>query len=160
MIFVATFAAVLICSVVAAAVAAPPVAAALAAAVPVGSVGKWVDSLWRKYDDALKGQREVIGSMQVGTYVAIKDLDGIRVLIDRLETEIERLVKSAEFAIDGSDEAGEEAVRVGIEEVRKHLGVFMKVVDELGAQADVCSRDIRRARTVVLQRIIKNPNGH
>lgn len=158
MIFVATFAAVLICSVVAAAMAAPPVAAALAAAtsIPIGSMGKWIDSLWKKFEDALKGQKEVISSMRVGTYVAIKDLDSIRVLIDRLEVEIESFLRNAEFAVE---EEEEEAVRVGIQEIKKKLGGFMKNVEELGVQADICSRDIRRARTVVLQRIIKNPNN-
>ncbi|XVF44934.1 hypothetical protein PTKIN_Ptkin02bG0162900 [Pterospermum kingtungense] len=155
MIFVATFAAVLICSVVAAAMAAPPVAAALAAAtsIPLGSMGKWIDSLWKNYENALKGQKEVISSMQAGTYVAIKDLDNIRVLIDRLEIEIEALLKTADFAVQ------EEAAKIGIDEIKKKLGVFMKNVEDLGQQADICSRDIRRARTVVLQRIIKRPNN-
>ncbi|GLU09001.1 hypothetical protein SLE2022_258810 [Rubroshorea leprosula] len=155
MIFVASFAALLICSVVAAAMAAPPVAAALAAAtsIPVGSMGKWIDSLWKNYENALKGQKEMISSMQAGTYVAIKDLDSIRVLIDRLEIDIESMLQTADFAIE------EEAVKIGIEEIKKKLGVFMKNVEDLGAQADLCSRDIRRARTVVLQRIIKQPNN-
>lgn len=153
-IFVATFASVLICSVVAAAMAAPPVAAALAAAasIPLGSMGKWIDSLLKNYEDAVKGQKDVIHSMNVGTYVAIKDLDNIRVLIDRLELDIEVLLKNVDFAIK------ENAVRLGIAEIKKKLDVFMKNVDDLGVQADVCSRDIRRARTVVLQRIIKHPN--
>ncbi|XP_052193457.1 UPF0496 protein At4g34320-like [Diospyros lotus] len=153
-IFAATFAAVLICSVVAAAIAAPPVAAALAAAtsIPLGSTGKWIDSLLKNYENAVKGQKEVISSMQVGTYVAIKDLDNIRVLIDRLEVGIESLFNDADFAIR------EEAVKVGIEEIKKKLGEFMKNVEDLGVQADMCSRDIRRARTVVLQRIIKPPS--
>ncbi|XP_021896671.1 UPF0496 protein At4g34320-like [Carica papaya] len=156
MIFVATFAAVLICSVVAAAMAAPPVAAALAAAtsIPLGSMGKWIDSLWKNYENALRGQKEVISSMQAGTYVAIKDLDNIRVLIDRLEIEIESLLKTVDFAIE------EDAVKIAIEEIKKKLGVFMKNVEDLGLQADLCSRDIRRARTVVLQRIIKPPNNN
>ncbi|XP_068325160.1 UPF0496 protein At4g34320-like [Pyrus communis] len=155
MIFVATFAAVLICSVVAAAMAAPPVAAALAAAssIPIGSTGKWIDSLWKNYELAVRGQREVLSSMQVGTYVAIKDLDNIRVLIDRLEIDIESILHNASFAIE------EDAVKVAIEEIKKKLGVFMKNVEDLGTQADVCSRDIRRARTVVLQRIIKHSNN-
>lgn len=153
-IFVATFASVLICSVVAAAMAAPPVAAALAAAasIPLGSMGKWIDSLLKNYEDAVKGQKDVIHSMNVGTYVAIKDLDNIRVLIDRLELDIEVLLKNVDFAIK------ENAVRLGIAEIKKKLDVFMKNVEDLGVQADVCSRDIRRARTVVLQRIIKHPN--
>lgn len=153
-IFVATFAAVLICSVVSAAMAAPPVAAALAAAtsIPLGSMGKWIDSLFKNYENAVRGQKEVISSMQVGTYVAIKDLDNIRVLVDRLEIEIESLLNNVGFTIE------EEAVKIRMEEIRKKMGVFMKNVDDLGFQADTCSRDIRRARTVVLQRIIKHPN--
>jgi hypothetical protein len=154
-IFATTFAAVLICSVVAAAIAAPPVAAALAAAasVPVGSMGKWIDSLLKGYQDALRGQKEVVSSMQVGTFIAIKDLDGIRVLINRVEMEINSMVDCIEFA-----ERDEKTVKFGIEEIKKKLENFMKSVEDLGEQADRCSRDIRRARTVVLQRIIRNPN--
>ncbi|KAG4967090.1 hypothetical protein JHK87_032741 [Glycine soja] len=114
---------------------------------------KWIDSLWRNYENALKGQKEVISSMQAGTYVAIKDLDNIRILIDRLEIEIESLLHNVDFAIE------EEAVKVAIEEIKKKLGVFMKNVEDLAVQADMCSRDIRRARTVVLQRIIKHPHN-
>ncbi|KAK6946210.1 Protein of unknown function DUF677 [Dillenia turbinata] len=155
MIFATAFAAVLICSVVAAAMAAPPVAAALSAAtsIPIGSMGKWFDSLWKNYENALKGQKEIVSSMQVGTYIVIKDLENIRALIDRLEIEIESILQSAEFAIK------EDAVEFGIEEIKKKLDVFMKCVEDLGVQADMCSRDIRRARTVVLQRIIKHPNN-
>ncbi|KAI0501490.1 hypothetical protein KFK09_016435 [Dendrobium nobile] len=153
-IFAAAFASVLICSVVASAVAAPPVAAALAAAssIPVGSMGKWFDSLMKKYEDALRGEKEVISSMQAGTFVAIKDLDNIRVLVDNLEIQISSLLQFAEFA-----SKDEEAVKVGVQEIKKKLGDFMKSIDDLSEQADRCSRDIRRARTVVLQRIIRYP---
>lgn len=153
-IFAATFATILICSVVAAAVAAPPVAAALAAAasIPVGSMGKWIDSLLKDYQKAVKGQKEILNSMKVGTYIIIKDLDSIRVLVDRLEVQINVLLDNADFALKD-----EEAVKFGIGEIKKKLEVFMKSVEDLGEQADRCSRDIRRARTVVLQRIIKNP---
>ncbi|KAI3446073.1 hypothetical protein Pfo_002738 [Paulownia fortunei] len=154
-IFAATFAAVLICSVVAAAMAAPPVAAALAAAtsIPLGSMGRWIDSLLKNYENALKAQKEIINCMNVGTYVTIKDLDNIRVLVDRLEIEIESLLRSADFAIN------EEAVKLSVEDIKKKLVVFMKNIEELGVQADNCSRDIRKARTVILQRIIKHPNS-
>ncbi|KAL5219418.1 hypothetical protein ABZP36_020102 [Zizania latifolia] len=153
-IFATTFAAVLICSVVAAAIAAPPVAAALAAAasIPVGSMGKWIDSLLKGYQDALRGQKEVVSAMQVGTFIAIKDLDSIRVLIDRVELEISSMIDCVEFA-----ERDEEAVKFGVEEIKKKLEVFMNSVEYLGEQAARCSRDIRRARTVVLQRIIRHP---
>ena len=130
-----------------------PINASLAAAatIPIGSMGKWVESLWKNYENALKGQKELISSMQVGTFVAIKDLDSIRLLIDRLEIEIKALIQTAEFAIEV------EAVNEAIEEIKKRLGVFMKNVEDLGVQADTCSRDVRKARTVVLQRIIRHP---
>ncbi|XP_020587054.1 UPF0496 protein 1-like [Phalaenopsis equestris] len=153
-IFAATFASVVICSVVAAAVAAPPVAAALAAvsSIPLGSMGKWFDSLMKKYEDALRGQKGVISSMQAGTFVAIKDLDNIRVLVDSLEIQISSLLQFAEFA-----SKDEEAFKVGVQEIKKKLGDFMKSIEDLSEQADRCSRDIRKARTVVLQRIIRYP---
>lgn len=91
--------------------------------------------------------------MQVGTFIAIKDLDSIRVLVEHLEVQISSMADSVEFA-----ERDEEAVRFGIDEVKKKLELFMKSVDDLGEQADRCSHDIRRARTVVLQRIIHHPN--
>lgn len=152
--FAATFSPVLICSLVATVIAAPPLAAVLSAAssIPLGSMGKWIDPLWRSYENAVKRQKEAIGSMQVGTYIAIKDMDSIRILVERLEMEMEGMLQKADFAIE------EEAVKVGVEEMKKKLGVFMKSVEELGVQADLCSRDITRARTVVLQRIIKHPN--
>ncbi|XP_040384397.1 putative UPF0496 protein 5 [Oryza brachyantha] len=155
-VFLTTFAALLVCSVVAAAIAAPPVAAALAAAasMPVGSAGKWMDSLLKKYQDALQGHKEVVSAMQVGTFIAIKDLDSIRAVVDHLEVQISSMVDCVEFA-----ERDEETAKFVIEEVKKKLEVFMKSVDELGEQADRCSRDIRKARTVVLQRIIHHPSN-
>lgn len=152
-IFASAFAAIIICSIVAAVVASPPVAAALAAAaaIPVGSMGKWFDSLWKKYEQTLKKEKEALGAMQAGTYIAIKDLESIKVMIDKLELQINSLLQNAEFAMNE-----EEGVKLGIEEIKKMLEGFMKSVEELGEQADRCSRDIRRARTVVLQRIIRN----
>lgn len=153
-IFASSFAALLICSVVAAVVAAPPIAAALAAAssIPLGSMGKWFDSMWRDYQDALKAERELINTMHAGTFVVLTDLDSIRVLVNRLEDHMRSLIENAEFALRDED-----AVRLGIDEIRKKMGVFMKSIDDLVQQADRCSRDIRTARTVVLQRIIKMP---
>eukprot|EP01018_Ginkgo_biloba_P031920 Gb_10039 [translate_table: standard] len=153
-IFAATFATVLICSVVAAAMAAPPVAAALAAAtsVPLASMGKWVNSLWKKYEDAIKGQREVISAMHAGTFVAIKDLDNIRVLVDRLEIEIDSILSNIDFCL-----GNQAAVQIGIEEIKRKQESFMKTMEDLGEHVDHCSRDIRLARTLVVQRIIKPP---
>ncbi|KAE8772670.1 putative UPF0496 protein 5 [Hordeum vulgare] len=150
-VFATIFAAILVCSVVAAAIAAPPIAAALAAAasLPVSSAGKWVDAMLKRYRDVLRGHKDVVVAMQAGTFVAIEDLDIIRALVRRLEVQMGFTVDCTELV-----EGDEEAARLVIEEVKKKMEEFMKSVDELGQQADKCSRDIRQARTVVLQRII------
>lgn len=157
-IFVITFSTVLICSVVAAAVAAPPLVIALAAAasVPLGSMGKWVNSLWKKYESELKSQREMISAMRMGNYIVIKDLDNIKALVDKLGVEMEGLVQNAQFAIR---EEEEEAVVVAVEEMKKTVNEFAKTIDELSDHSNKCSRDVRRARSVIVQKITKHPSG-
>lgn len=154
-LFVATFTAVLICSVVAAAVAAPPVLTALAAAaaVPLGSMGKWVNSIWKKYENEIKGQQEFISSMEIGTYLVVKDLDQIRVLVDKLEIEIEALLHNADFALREGD-----AVEIAINEMKKKLCGFMQTIENLSLYADKCSRDVGMARTMILHKMIKYPS--
>lgn len=155
-IFIAAFVSVLICSVVAAAVTAPPVVTALAAAaaLPLGSMGKWLNSIWSKCERDLKGQREVIFSMQIGSYIVIKDLDSIRVLVDKLQIEIEAMLQTADFAM-----REDEAVVMAVAEIKKKVNGFMKTIHDLNDHADKCSRDIRRARAVILRRIINHPSG-
>ncbi|XAR57867.1 hypothetical protein NMG60_11026151 [Bertholletia excelsa] len=156
-LFVATFAAVLICSVVAAAVAAPPVVTALAAAaaVPLGSMGKWINSIWRKYEKEVKREKEIVSLMHIGTYIAIKDFDNIRLLVAKLEIEIGALLQNADFAVREENEA----VILAVDEMKKKMSVFMQSIDELGEHTSKFSRDIRRARTVITQRIIKYPSS-
>ena len=154
-IFVAAFVSVLIFSVVAAAVAAPPLVTALAAAlaVPIGSVGKWCNSLFNGYEKALKGQQQVISSMQLGTYITLKDLDNIRLLIDKLEVELESLLLNADFALRNED-----VVKFAIDEIKKKIETFSETIESLSAHTDKCSQQTRRARTVVIQSIIKKPD--
>ncbi|XP_008241622.1 PREDICTED: UPF0496 protein At2g18630 [Prunus mume] len=154
-IFVAGFVSVLVFSVVAAAIAAPPLVTALAGAlaVPIGSIGKWCNLLWNRYERTLKGQREIISSMQIGTYVTMKDLDNIRVLVDKWEIQIESLLQTAGFALREED-----TVKLVIDEIKKKLEMFVETIDNLSQHADKCSRNIRRARTVILQRIIRHPD--
>ena len=97
-LFVATFVSVLIFSVVAAAIAAPPVVTALAGAmtVPIGSLGKWCNWLWKRYENELKGKKELITAMEIGPCITIKDMGNIRVLVSRLEIVIESLLHNAD----------------------------------------------------------------
>ncbi|XP_023635288.1 UPF0496 protein At4g34320, partial [Capsella rubella] len=151
-IFVATYATVLICAVVAAAMFAPPLAATLVtAAVPMGAMGKWIDSMWKNYEKGLKGHKGVIESMEVSTTVALKDLDDIRSLIEKLDNDIKSMVKGAEDAVEFG------AVKVRIIAIEKILSEFTKKVEELETRVDLCTRHATRARTVIIQRIINYP---
>ncbi|XP_076888424.1 UPF0496 protein At4g34320-like [Bidens hawaiensis] len=157
-IFVVTFTTVLICSVVAAAVAAPAIVTALAAAaaVPLPPMGKWVNSLWKKYEVELRGQREMINSMRIGNRIVIKDLDNIKALVDKLGVEMEGLVASAQFAIKEEDE---DAVAMEVEEMKKSVSDFERTIDELSKHSYECCRDVKRARMVIVQKISKHPSG-
>ncbi|KAI6695344.1 hypothetical protein NL676_023054 [Syzygium grande] len=152
-IFVTAFVSTLIFSVVAVAIAAPPVATALAAALaaPIGTVGKWCDSLWKNYRRELKGKKELIGLMKVGTEFSIYDLETIRSLVSKLENAIESILQNANFALG---EGEEEAVKLVMLEIKKRVEEFMRTIEDLGTQADKSSREIRMARTLILQRIM------
>lgn len=156
-LFVAAFVSVLIFSVVAAAIAAPPVITAIAGAlaVPIGSLGKWCSWLWNRYESTLKGQKELYSYAEVGTYIVIKDMDNIRVLVSRMEIEIDALLNAADFALKEQ----EEAVKLVIDEMKKKLDVFMETIEDLGKQADKCRREITVARKVILRRIMAPPGS-
>ncbi|KAK6154914.1 hypothetical protein DH2020_009162 [Rehmannia glutinosa] len=155
-IFVVAFASVLICSVVAAAVTAPPVVTALAAAaaIPLGSMGKWLNSIWKNCERDLRGQRDIISTMQIGSFIVIKDLDSIRVLVDKFQIEIEDLLANADFAM-----RGEEAVVVAVEEIKKKVDSFVKTIHDLSEHANKCTQETRMARTLILRRIINYPSS-
>ncbi|KAL1195922.1 hypothetical protein V5N11_008925 [Cardamine amara subsp. amara] len=141
---------------IAAAVAAPPLVIAIAGAlaVPVGSVGKWCNSLWTKYEKVVRGQKDIITSIRIGTYISVKEMDNISILVRKVEVEIESLLKKAEFAV-----TEEKVVRLAIDEIKKKLDVFTETIEELGKHAGKYCSDVTKARTVILQRIIRYPTG-
>ncbi|KAH7833783.1 hypothetical protein Vadar_009666 [Vaccinium darrowii] len=149
-IFDVTLCAAVICSILAAAIAAPPVAAGLAAAgtIPLRSR---IKSLWKKDEDAVKEQKVVVESMDKATRIGIQELDQIEVVIKELEKDIEPLL-----SIPNVDFAGQEViVKIEIEKIKKKMGVFVKNVKDLEAQADMCIQNVQLAKTVVLQKLIK-----
>ncbi|XAR72837.1 hypothetical protein NMG60_11019611 [Bertholletia excelsa] len=150
-VFAITYAAVLICSIVAAALAAPPVAHALAAArsISFGSMGAWIDDKLKKYENNMKAQDKVHNEVESITRVTIIELENIRVLIKRLKIQIEGLLDAADSAIN------KEAMKIGIGEIKEKQGVFNKKVADLGAQVDSCIQHISEARTLVVQSIVR-----
>lgn len=159
-VFVTAFVSVLIFSVVAAAIAAPPVVTAVAAAlaVPIGSVGKWCSHLWKKYETAVRRQKDVVLSMKVGAYITMKDMENIRVHVDKLKVEMESMMGRVDFATEeeGEDEV---AVRFAMQEISKRFDVFTERIEEVGVNAAKCSKDITLARTIVLRHILSFPTS-
>lgn len=156
-VFVAAFVSALIFSVVAVAVTAPPVVIALAGVltVPIGSVGKWVNSLWKKYQKGLKAQRELLGLMGSSTRVTVLDLENIHALVGKFENTIESLMQNAEIAL-----GGDEVVSLAVSEIKENIEGFMKTVEALRVQSHKCSEEIRMVRKLILQKLISNSNGN
>ncbi|KAK3416055.1 hypothetical protein EUGRSUZ_H01230 [Eucalyptus grandis] len=152
-IFVTAFMSALIFSVVAVGKAARPAVSTLAAALatPIGTVGKWCNSWCEKYRKKLKGKKELVDLMNAGTRILNNDLETIRLLASKLKTEIESILQNANFALG---EEQEEAVKLGMLEIRKRADVFMKTMEDLSTQADKSSREIQMARTLILLRIM------
>ncbi|KAL8476009.1 hypothetical protein ACS0TY_028610 [Phlomoides rotata] len=154
-IFIVAFASVLICSVVAAAVTAPPVVTALAAAaaVPLGSMGRWLNSIWKKYESELRGQTEIMSTMEMGSYIVLRDLDSIKKLVERFRIQIEELLANAEFAMKE-----EEAVVIAVEDIKLKMDSFIKTIHDLSERANKCTQETRMARTLILRKIMNHPS--
>ncbi|KAF7847612.1 hypothetical protein BT93_L2789 [Corymbia citriodora subsp. variegata] len=152
-IFITTLVSALILTVVTVWKRWPPVVAALATAVAalIGTVEKKCDSSWKNYQKKLKGKKELMDLMNAGTKISINDLETIRLLVNKLETEIESILRNANFAL-GEEE--EEAVKLEMLEIKKRVEVFMKTIEDLSRQAGKSSREIRMARAVISKRII------
>lgn len=155
-IFAATFAVVLVCLVIATAVAAPPFVTAVVAAV--GAAATWIPTetwfkrLWKGFEKAIQEQREVVSAMQAGTLVAVRDLDNIRLLVERLEVEISDFLRQIDQSLALEKDNGIDSV---IKDIEKKVDTFTSNVDELGEYVNAYSRNVRQARAVVQQRIIK-----
>lgn len=144
MVFVTGFIAVLIFR----AVAAPPVVAAIAdaLAVPVGSAGEWCNSLWTKFENVVRGQKQITTwSWVEACYISVKEMDNISVLLSKLEVEIEYLLKKAEFSV-----TKQKVVRLAIDEIEEGVIVFTETIEEFRVRADKYCRNMTTARAVIL----------
>ncbi|XAR57869.1 hypothetical protein NMG60_11026153 [Bertholletia excelsa] len=145
LLYVCTYAAVLIWSVAAEAVAAPPAvtAPAVGASMLLGPLRKGVNSIWKNHKKKVEGEREIVRMMQI----AVEDFGGIQARVGNLETEIKALLQNADSAVRGENEAVDPAVH----EAKMKMRVFMRTIDELGEHVNNFSRDIRRARVAITQ---------
>lgn len=155
-ILVTAFASVLIFSVVAAAMSAPPVVIALAAAlaVPMGPVGKWCNTLWNRYLNSIKVEKQLMSSMEGHSFIILKDFENIRLLVRRLSIQLGSLLQNANLGI--REQGGMQLV---IDEIKKNLEGFDETIEKLSVHAAKCSTDVTKARTVILQKIARQSNS-
>ncbi|XP_052197101.1 UPF0496 protein 1-like [Diospyros lotus] len=155
-IFAATFASILICSVVVAAVAAPPVVAALvgaAASAPLGTMGSWINSFWKKYEEEVGRQGKMNDSMKQQISLTVGELETIQARVKRLKIKMEALLNNVDFAV-----AEDEGVIIAMAEIKKNINQFMQNVDELSERSHTVSQYIRKASVVILKKVIERPN--
>lgn len=121
----------------------PEVAAAAAAAsVMFAALGKWVNSLLKKKENAVNKRREIVGVMIMGAKIAISDLANIYVLARRCHFDVGSI---SEFVAGG-----------GATELREKLTALVKSFRELQGRAnDGYGRDMSSVREVLLQTIIR-----
>ncbi|KAL2468417.1 hypothetical protein Fot_49993 [Forsythia ovata] len=108
--------------------------ATTATSIPLGSIGMWIYYMLNKYKNVVKAHKDIINWLNGWTQLAIKDLAKILVHM-----------ASADFVVNQG------TLKLSIEETTSNLNdLRVKVVD--------CSNNTRKARTAILQKIIKNPN--
>ncbi|KAJ6678553.1 TRANSMEMBRANE PROTEIN [Salix viminalis] len=103
-------------------------------------VGNWCN----RYEKALEEEKGIVRSIEVGTFVTIKDMVDVRELVNKLQVEIESLLHVADFATREEDV------------IKRKMAVFMESIEDLAVHADKCNSDISQARTVILNRILKH----
>lgn len=122
----------------------PAVAAAAAAAsVMFAALGKWVNSLLKKKENAVNRRREIVGVMIMGAKIAISDLTNIYALARRCHFDVGSI---SELVADG-----------GVTDLREKLTALDKSFGELRGRAnDGYGRDMSWVREVLLQTIIRH----
>ncbi|XP_059623723.1 UPF0496 protein At4g34320-like [Cornus florida] len=121
-----------------------------AAAAGFGAIIVCTDSLCMKYEDELKAQREIISSLEGRTEIAVAELENINLSMEKLEGEIESMLKNAD--LDLTEEA---AVVLAMDAIKEELNKFTQTIKSFSKHIDDCSRHIMTAREEILEEIIK-----
>ncbi|KFK28345.1 hypothetical protein AALP_AA8G504100, partial [Arabis alpina] len=153
-VFATAFVSVLVLSVVAAAMSAPPVISAVAAGstAPIEVVGKWFNDMWKEYEKAVKRQRGLVLSIEIGAKVNNVVTENIRVEVDKLRIKILWILETVEFAVEREEE--EVATRLAMQEIKKKVDGFTEKIEEVGENAAKCSKFIALGRLLVLGHIL------
>ena len=113
-VFITAFVSALILSVAAPAMSAPVVLTVVASGLstPIDVVGKWCNEMWKKYENAVRRQRELVLSVETGARVnkiARKNYES------KLRIRISSVLETVEFAVEREED--EVAMILAVQEI-------------------------------------------
>ncbi|CAH8281075.1 unnamed protein product [Arabidopsis lyrata] len=155
--FATAFVSVLVLSVVATTMSAPPVVSAVASGstAPIEITGKWFSQMWKKYERAVKRQRGLVLLMESRAQVNNEAMKNVRSEVDELRIRVSLILETVEFAVEREEE--EEATRLAMQGIKKHVDGFTEKMEEVGENAAKCCKFIALGRLLVLEHILRLP---
>lgn len=155
--FATAFVSVLVLSVVATTMSAPPVVSAVASGstAPIEITGKWFSQMWKKYERAVKRQRGLVLLMESRAQVNNEAMKNVRSEVDELRIRVSLILETVEFAVEREEE--EEATRLAMQGIKKHVDGFTEKMEEVGENAAKCCEFIALGRLLVLEHILRLP---
>ncbi|KAF2554310.1 hypothetical protein F2Q68_00035566 [Brassica cretica] len=160
-VFITAFVSVLLLSVAAAALSAPIVLTAVAAGLTpsIEVVGKWSNGMWKKYEKAVRRQRELVPKVETGAKINRIATDSIRLEVENLRIKLKFILETVDFAVEreGGGEEDEEATRLAMQEIKKKVEGLTEKIKEVGQHTDRFSKVISSERRLVLQHILSLP---
>lgn len=156
-VFITAFVSVLLLSVAAAALSAPIVLTAVAAGLTpsIEVVGKWSNEMWKKYEKAVRGQRELVSTVETGAKVNRIATDSIKLEVENLRIRLKFILETVDFAVERGED--EEATRLAMQEIKKKVEGLTEKIKEVGQHTDRFSKVISSERRLVLQHILSLP---
>ncbi|XP_010550397.1 PREDICTED: UPF0496 protein At5g66675-like [Tarenaya hassleriana] len=113
----------------------------------IGSMGKWTNYYCKQEEKRIRRVREsLVVSVRTGAYVMLRDMDNVKIIVEKWRAEMEILLKKAEAVLREEEEMGE---------MMREWETFQGMTEELDRNVSKVSEDTRRARTVSLQRILQ-----
>ncbi|KAF3488681.1 hypothetical protein F2Q69_00055031 [Brassica cretica] len=155
-VFITAFVSALILSVAAPAMSAPVVLTVVASGLstPIDVVGKWCNEMWKKYENAVRRQRELVLSVETGARVnkiARKNYES------KLRIRISSVLETVEFAVEREED--EVAMILAVQEIKKIVDGLTDKIKEVGQHAAMFSGLIAVGRLVVLKHIRTLPSN-
>ncbi|XP_072984406.1 UPF0496 protein At4g34320-like [Typha latifolia] len=150
------FMAVLTCSVLLGALTLPPAAitAATVSATAMKAIEPFFDSLWDEREGDLESEKKVIKAMRQSCSLAVRDMESIRPLVEKLKIDVGAVMKSVEFMVrEEAAAAAAVAVQLGVVETRRKMEDVNKGMDDLQEKMDTFKDQARRAAAEFLKDI-------